>query len=91
MRYTVDTAMRLNLDLCWEYGILRCYDPVSGSYLRTYDETDDERIAEAQRADAAERRSERERDGRLAEAQLADAAEARAAQLEAELRRLQSD
>ena len=35
----------LNLDVCWEYGELRWYDPVAGRYLRTYDETDDELIA----------------------------------------------
>ena len=78
----------LNLDLCWEDGELRWYDPVAGRYLLTYKEVAEARIAERreriaaeQRADAAERRAERERDGRLE-------AEARAAQLESELRRL---
>ena len=36
----------LNLDLCWEYGGLRWYDPVAGRYLLTFDETEDERATE---------------------------------------------
>ena len=64
----------LNLDLRWEYGVLRWYDSVDGRYLRTYDETDDERIAAEQRANAAEARAAEERAARMA--------------LEAELRRL---
>lgn len=44
----------LNLDLCWEYGNLRWYDPVAQRYLQTYDEVDDARIAAEQRAAAAE-------------------------------------
>ena len=28
----------LNLDLCWEVGQLRWYDPVERRYLRTFDE-----------------------------------------------------
>ena len=35
----------LNLDICWERGELRWYDPVARRYLRTYDETDDELTA----------------------------------------------
>lgn len=35
----------LNLDLCWEYGALRFYDPVGRRYLHTYDSADDERAA----------------------------------------------
>ena len=35
----------LNLDVCWERGELRWYDPVARRYLRTYDETDNELIA----------------------------------------------
>ena len=67
----------LNLDLCWEYGILRWYDPVGRRYLRTYDEADDERIAAEQRANDAEARATKERAARLA--------------LEAELRRLRGE
>ena len=31
----------LNLDLCWENGSLRWWDPATESYLLTFDETDD--------------------------------------------------
>ena len=44
----------LNLDLRWEYGNLRWYDPVAHRYLQTYDEVDDDRIAAEERAAAAE-------------------------------------
>ncbi len=38
----------LNLDLCWEYGELRWYDPVNERYLPTHDdEADGRMIAEA--------------------------------------------
>ena len=47
----------LNLDLCWEYGILRWYDPVARRYLQTYDEIEDERIAERNERIAAEQRA----------------------------------
>ncbi len=46
----------LNLDLCWEEGELRWYDPVSQRYLTTHQEERDARRAEAARADAAEAR-----------------------------------
>lgn len=65
----------LNLDLCWEQGQLRWYDPVGQTYLPTFD---DERVArlsaEAQRA--------------AAEAQR-DAAEARVRELEERLQQAQ--
>ena len=63
----------LNLDLCWEEGRLRWWDPVTARYLLTFDETDDERMAAEARADSAEAR--------------ADSAEARIRELEAELER----
>lgn len=44
----------LNLDMCWEYGKLRWYDPVAQRYLQSYDEERDERIA-AQELAAQER------------------------------------
>ena len=70
----------LNLDLCWEHGQLRWYDPVSESYIRTHTDEREGRIAaEAQRDD--------ERQVRLvAEAEAAEA-QARVRQLEEELRR----
>ncbi len=46
----------LNLDLCWEYGQLRWYDPAAQRYLRTHDDEADERIAEHQARIAAEAR-----------------------------------
>ncbi len=46
----------LGLDLCWEDGQLRWFDPASQSYLRTFDETDDERDAERRGRLAAEER-----------------------------------
>ena len=39
----------LELDLCWEEGQLRWYDPSAGRYLRTFNETDDARIAAEER------------------------------------------
>ena len=67
-------SVALNLDLCWEEGVLRWYDPVAGSYLVTIPEERQARIAEREKRIAAE--------ARTAEA------EARARQLEEELRRL---
>ena len=66
----------LNLDLCWEQGELRWYDPVASRYLTTHQEERDARRAESARANQAEAR--------------ADEAEARARRLEAEIRRLQN-
>ena len=74
----------LNLDLCWQDGQLRFWDPVGQRYLNTYLEEREVRISETARADA-ERRS------RMAEAARADAAEARAQQLAEELRRLRGE
>ena len=73
----------LNLDVCWEHGEMRFYDPAAGEYLLTYDETDDalhnERAARLLESDARQA----ERDARLA-------AEERIRQLEAENRRLRN-
>ena len=35
----------LNLDLCWEEGKLRFWDPEARRYLRTFDEANEDRIA----------------------------------------------
>ena len=35
----------LNLDVCWEYGELRWYDPVAHRYLPTFDDEAEARIA----------------------------------------------
>ena len=46
----------LNLDLCWEDGALRWWDPAARRYLPTYEETLEARIAAEARANAAEAR-----------------------------------
>ena len=77
----------LNLDLCWENGELRWWDPVAARYLETHAE-------EANARRAAEVRAETERTARLAAESLAEteraarlAAESRIRQLEEEQRR----
>ena len=35
----------LNLDVCWEYGKLRWWDPAAGRYLETHEEEAEGRIA----------------------------------------------
>ena len=67
----------LNLDLRWEEGRLRFYDPVSGRWLENYVES----IA----------RAEVEHNARVAADARADAAEARMAEMEAELQRLHGE
>ena len=81
----------LGLYVCWEEGMLRFFDPVAESYLRTHDEevarAAEERggrLAAEVRAESAESRAAEERGGRLA-------AESRVAELEAELRRLRGE
>ena len=46
----------LGLDLCWEDGQLRWYDPVAGRYLRTCDEEAVGRLAAESERDAALKR-----------------------------------
>ena len=46
----------LNLELCWEHGRLRWYDPVAQRYLMTYAEQRQARMAEQQARIAAEAR-----------------------------------
>ena len=71
----------LGLYVCWEYGKLRFYDPVSESYIRThYDE-----VAERE---AAAARANRESKARRDAEQALRHAETRAAEAEAENRRL---
>ena len=68
----------LGLDLCWEAGQLRWYDPVAGSYLLTADEESEGRLA----AETALQSTEAERER---EATARQAAERRILELEAEL------
>lgn len=35
----------LGLDICWEHGQIRFYDPTEGRYLMTFDEEADGRLA----------------------------------------------
>ena len=63
----------LGLDLCWENGQLRWWDPTAQRHLLTVDEEHDARIAEAEARANAEAR--------------ADSAESRVRELEAELER----
>ncbi len=70
----------LGLDLCWEEGQLRLWDPMNRHYLATYDDA----LAYGRQAEAARDAAEAAR----AEAEAArDAAEARVRELEEELRR----
>jgi len=77
--------------VCWEDGMLRFFDPVAESYLRSHEE-------DIGRAGDAEVRAEEERAARMAaEARAREeeaarlAAEARMAELEEELRRLRGE
>ena len=81
----------LGLFVCWEEGMLRFFDPVAESYLRSHEEDVD-------RAETAEVRAEQERTSRIAaearaqeEATARGTAEARVAELEEELRRLRGE
>ena len=71
----------LGLDLCWDDGRLRFYDPVAGEYLRSHWESEADREAAEARAESAEFRAD------FAEAR-AESAEFRAEAAEAENRRL---
>jgi hypothetical protein len=85
------------LDLCWEEGWLRWYDPAVRQYLRTHDEEAEAGIAVLDERDA-ERRSRltalEERDAALDERDVERAArlaaEERMREMEAEIRRLRS-
>ena len=69
----------LKLELCVRDGLVRFYDPATAEYLPTFDESQAQAKAQAQRALAAEQRAE-------AGQAKAAAAMARVAALEAELR-----
>ncbi len=77
----------LGLDLCWEEGRLRWWDPVAGAYLSTYEEEADGRLAAEARV-VAEQESRMAAEARVAaEQESRMAAEARIRELEAELER----
>ena len=74
----------LGLDLCWERGELRFYDPAAGEYLPSPAELQAQRAAAEARAVGAEARVATERAARLS-------AEAELRQLREQLRRLQAE
>ena len=78
----------LNLDLCWEDGGLRWYDPAAQRYLDTYDEEADGRVEERVRRLLAEGELDTERAARIAEQAARQAAEAEAQHLREVIRRL---
>ena len=77
----------LNLDVCWEDGQLRWWDPVAQRYLRTHDDEAEGRISERQGRISAEAERDAERQARIAAEADAAEAQARVRQLEEELRR----
>ncbi len=83
-------SVALGLDLCWEEGELRFWDPLGRCYLQTFQQVlaraeaaEARAEGETARAEAAESNAEKERQARAE-------AEARIRQLEAELRRRSS-
>ena len=85
----------LGLDLCVRQGIeefegrtlleLRLYDPAAGEWLRSHQESEDERIAAQQHALAERQRAAFAQESALAAQQRAAAAEDRIRQLEAQM------
>ena len=71
----------LGLYVCWEDGMMRFFDPVTESYLRSHEE-------DVSRAGVAESRAETAEVRAQEEAAARGTAEARVAELEEELRRL---
>ncbi len=66
----------LALYICWEYGALRFYDPVSGSYIRThYDEVAEREAEAAARRRTEEARRELEAENRRLRERLAELGE----------------
>lgn len=74
----------LNLDLCWDDGRLRYYDPVVGNYLLNWQEERDAKEVAQTAAQTAQAATETERAAR-------QSAEDRVAELEAELSRLRGE
>ena len=78
----------LNLDLCWEDGGLRWYDPAAQRYLDTYDEEADGRIEERVRRLLAEGEADAERAARILAEGQRDGEQAARLAAEAEAERL---
>ena len=79
----------LNLDICWEDGELRWWDPAENQYLPTHDETRVKLITTEARANTAEARANTAEARAESEQQSRLEAEARISELEEELRRSQ--
>lgn len=75
-RYWGHSAV-LNLDLCWEYGELRWYDPITQRYLPTHDDEANGRMAAEADLLIAQIDRDLERRARLAAESQRDAAETR--------------
>ena len=73
----------LNLDLYWDDGALRFWDPVAEKWLRNHEEEHVGRLAAEDRAEAAEDRAAQEQAARLAEQTAREIAESRAEQEQA--------
>ena len=73
----------LGLDLCWDQGRLRFYDPSTGQWLRNYEETQAELTAERTARADAEQQLAAERTVRATAESRADDAESRANTAEA--------
>ena len=78
----------LGLDLCWDEGELRVYDPAAGAYLPTSPELSAQHAAERAARLTAEDRAVAAEDRAAAERAARRAAEAHATGVETELRRL---
>ena len=78
----------LGLDLCWDEGMLRLYDPVAGEYLRSQREERYGRLAEREQREAAEAERQVERERRLESEKRRQAERERRLEAEAEIRRL---
>ena len=81
----------LGLDLCWEEGQLRVYDPAAGKYLPTPVELQDQRDAAEDRAAAERAARELAEDRAAAEHTARELAETALRRLREQLRRLQAE
>ena len=81
----------LGLDLCWEEGQLRVYDPVAGTYLPTPVELQDQRDAAEGRAAAERAARELAEDRAAAEHTARQLAETALRRLREQLRRMQAE
>ena len=81
----------LDLDLCWDNGRLRYYNPATGTWMLNQEEEQAAKLEAQQAAEAARHAAEMGWQAAAAERAAREAAEARVADLEAELRRLRRE